>query len=87
MKRELDPFESKLKEKLQGKATFPEDILWKRLNDELLRTDQHVAPKIAIGFLEQLYLFSFHWEQVTTSVFDKKLPDKLQPTPSIQARN
>lgn len=45
MKRELDPFESKLKEKLQGKATFPEDILWKRLNDELLRSDQHVAPK------------------------------------------
>ena len=45
MKRELDPFESKLKEKLQGKATFPEDILWKRLNDELLRSDQNVAPK------------------------------------------
>ena len=45
MKRELDPFESKLKEKLQGKASFPEDILWKRLNDELLRSDQQVAPK------------------------------------------
>lgn len=45
MKRELDPFESKLKEKLQGKAQFPEDILWKRLNDELLRSDQQVASK------------------------------------------
>ncbi len=45
MKRELDPFESKLKEKLQGKASFPEDILWKRLNDELLRSDQQVASK------------------------------------------
>ncbi|MFZ9586208.1 MAG: hypothetical protein ACO29U_01300 [Crocinitomicaceae bacterium] len=40
MKRELDPFESKLKEKLQGKTTFPEDILWKRLNDELIRSDR-----------------------------------------------
>jgi hypothetical protein len=45
MKRELDPFESKLKEKLQGKAQFPEDLLWKRLNDELLRSDQQVASK------------------------------------------
>jgi len=45
MKRELDPFESKLKEKLQGKASFPEDILWKRLNDELLRSDQQLASK------------------------------------------
>lgn len=45
MKRELDPFESKLKEKLQGKASFPEDILWKRLNDELLRSDKQVASK------------------------------------------
>lgn len=45
MKKELDPFESKLKEKLQGKAQFPEDILWKRLNDELLRSDQQVASK------------------------------------------
>lgn len=45
MKRELDPFESKLREKLQGKAQFPEDILWKRLNDELLRSDQKVASK------------------------------------------
>lgn len=42
MKRELDPFESKLKEKLQGKAKFPEEILWKRLNDELVRSDQAV---------------------------------------------
>jgi hypothetical protein len=42
MKRELDPFESKLREKLQGKAYFPEDILWKRLNDELVRSDQVV---------------------------------------------
>jgi hypothetical protein len=45
MKRELDPFESKLKEKLQGKAYFPEDILWKRLNDELVRSDQVVHSK------------------------------------------
>jgi hypothetical protein len=46
MKRELDPFESKLKEKLQGKAQFPEDILWKRLNDELVRSDKAVfSPK------------------------------------------
>ncbi len=45
MKRELDPFESKLKEKLQGKASFPEDILWKRLNDELIRSDQKVLSK------------------------------------------
>lgn len=45
MKRELDPFESKLKEKLQGKASFPEDILWKRLNDELRRSDQQVGSK------------------------------------------
>lgn len=45
MKRELDPFESKLKEKLQGKAHFPEDLLWKRLNDELVRSDQAVLSK------------------------------------------
>lgn len=45
MKRELDPFESKLKEKLQGKAYFPEDLLWKRLNDELVRSDQAVFSK------------------------------------------
>jgi hypothetical protein len=51
MKRELDPFESKLKEKLQGKATFPEDILWKRLNDELLRSDQHVVSKNRVWIL------------------------------------
>lgn len=45
MKRELDPFESKLKEKLQGKAAFPEDILWKRLNDELIRSDRQAISK------------------------------------------
>ncbi len=45
MKKELDPFESKLKEKLQGKAAFPEEILWKRLNDELIRSDQKVLSK------------------------------------------
>jgi hypothetical protein len=45
MKRELDPFESKLKEKLQGKAQFPEETLWKRLNDELVRSDQVIYSK------------------------------------------
>jgi len=51
MRRELDPFESKLKEKLQGKAAFPEDILWKRLNDELIRSDRHALSKKRYWFL------------------------------------
>jgi len=56
MKRELDPFESKLKEKLQGKASFPEDILWKRLNDELIRSDQRIVSKNRYWFLGTAFL-------------------------------
>jgi hypothetical protein len=56
MKRELDPFESKLKEKLQGKASFPEYILWKRLNDELLRSDKRIASKNRYWFLGTAFL-------------------------------
>lgn len=85
MKRELDPFESKIKEKLQGKAQFPEDILWKRLNDELTRSDRSFSQKRSLwwtstAILVVLALVSGYFMGKSDVFSPKKTVEQAQST-------